>query len=164
VGCSGPQQRGNEDAKARKNQCKRWRQSVAPRNMDAWSARDAWRRRLSLLRATIDWVPGWRAGDGRPEEQPAREALWPLRACARQSVQAPRYRRAGTWERGCAPIVRDLRHRDRNGITLSQRMHLVYAMHTTGKNAFEPLVARLGLASMMVKSQMRLTTHLEVLV
>ena len=53
---SGQKQRAPEAAKDRKKRRKRWLQSANQLNVDALSARDAWRRRFPELREVIDWV------------------------------------------------------------------------------------------------------------
>jgi transposase len=112
-----PKPRDHDDAKALKKRRKRWLQSAAQRNVDAWIARDAWRRRWPQWRATIDGGQGLRQGGDRTDAKPARDALVTLMAPASQSAQAPLRRRAGTLDRWVAPLVRDMRHRSSNGVT-----------------------------------------------
>ena len=49
-------QRAPEEAKDLKKLRKRWLQSANQLNVDAWIARDEWRRRFPELREVIDWV------------------------------------------------------------------------------------------------------------
>jgi transposase len=53
----------------------------------------------------------------RKDEQPAQEALVKLRERARQSVQEPLQRIAGTLHRWFEPIARYIRQRYTNGMT-----------------------------------------------
>jgi transposase len=111
------QPRETEEATARKKRRRRWRQSANQRQVDAWIARDEWRRRFPPRRERIDGVQDVRRWLERQEEQPAREALLPLIERASQSAQAPLQRMAGTLTRWCEPMVHDLRHRYSNGLT-----------------------------------------------
>ena len=74
-------------------------------------------RQLSALRETLDWVQDLRTWFERKYEKPAREALVKLIERARQSVQEPLQRIAGTLTRWGEPIVRYLRNRYTNGMT-----------------------------------------------
>ena len=107
----------NDDAQALKKLRQRWLKSADPRNVDERIARYAWRRRFPQLRETIDWVQGLRTWFERKDEKPAREALVRLIERARQSVQEPLQRIAGTLDRWFEPIVRYIRHRYSNGMT-----------------------------------------------
>jgi transposase len=53
---SGQKQRTPEEAKDLKKLRKRWRKSANQLNVDAWIARDEWRRRFPEWREVIDWV------------------------------------------------------------------------------------------------------------
>jgi len=107
----------NDDAKALKKLRKRWLKSADQLNVDELIARYEWRRRFPQLRETIDWVQGLRTWFERKYEKPAREALVRLIERARQSVQEPLQRIAGTLDRWFEPIVRYIRHRYSNGMT-----------------------------------------------
>jgi transposase len=107
----------HEEAKALKKLRKRWLQSADQLNVDELIARYEWRRRFPQLRETIDWVQDLRIGFDRKYEKPAREALVKLIERARQSVQEPLQRIAGTLTRWSEPIVRYIRNRYTNGMT-----------------------------------------------
>jgi len=104
--------------------------------VDAWIARDAWRRRVPELRATIDWGQYVRRWGDRQDAKPARDALVKLMERAGQSVQAPRQRRAGTWTRWFDPIVRYLRNRYTNGMTegFNNKIKLIQRMASGLRN------------------------------
>jgi transposase len=106
-----------EEAKALKKLRKRWLKSADQLQVDELIARYEWRRRFPQLRETIDWVQDLRTWFDRKYEKPAREALLRLRERARQSVQEPLQRIAGTLTRWGEPIVRYLRNRYTNGMT-----------------------------------------------
>jgi transposase len=106
-----------EEAKALKKLRKRWLKSADQLNVDELIARYEWRRRFPQLRETIDWVQDLRTWFERKYEKPAREALLRLIERARQSVQEPLQRIAGTLTRWSEPIVRYIRHRYTNGMT-----------------------------------------------
>ena len=57
---SGQKQLGPEEAKDLKKLRKRWLKSANQLDVDAWIARDEWRRRFPELRETIDWGQDWR--------------------------------------------------------------------------------------------------------
>ena len=71
----------------------------------------------NTTRETIDWVQDLRTWFDRKYEKPAREALLKLIERARQSVQEPLQRIAGTLTRWGEPIVRYIRNRYTNGMT-----------------------------------------------
>jgi transposase len=106
-----------EEAKDLKKLRKRWLKSANQLDVDAWIARDEWRRRFPELRETIDWVQDLRRWCDRPYEKPAREALVKLIERAGQSVQEPLQRIAGTLTRWFNPIVRYIRNRYTNGMS-----------------------------------------------
>ena len=106
-----------EEAKALKKLRKRWLKSADQLQVDELIARYEWRRRFPQLRETIDWVQDLRPWFDRKYEKPAREALLRLIERARQSVQEPLQRIAGTLTRWGEPIVRYLRNRYTNGMT-----------------------------------------------
>ena len=106
-----------EEAKALKKLRKRWLKSADQLNVDEWLARDEWRRRFPELRETINWVQDLRTWFERKYTQPAREALVKLIERARQSIQEPLKRMAGTLSRWFEPIVRYIRNRYTNGLT-----------------------------------------------
>jgi transposase len=106
-----------DEAKALKKLRKRWLKSADQLNVDELIARYEWRRRFPELRETIDWVQDLRKWFERKYEKPATEALWKLIERARQSVQEPLQRVAGTLTRWFEPIVRYIRHRYSNGMT-----------------------------------------------
>src|SRR3989475_6997006 len=110
-------QRDPEEAKALKKLRKRWLQSADQLQVDELIARYEWRRRFPQLRETIDWVQDLRAWFDRKYEKPAREALLKLIERARQSVQEPLQRIAGTLTRWFEPIVCYIRNRYTNGRT-----------------------------------------------
>jgi transposase len=110
-------QLAKDDAKALKKLRKRWLKSADQLNVDELIARYEWRRRFPELRETIDWVQDLRKWFERKYEKPATEALWKLIERARQSVQEPLQRLAGTLTRWFEPIVRYIRHRYSNGMT-----------------------------------------------
>ena len=107
----------HEEAKALKKLRKRWLKSADQLNVDELIARYEWRRRFPQLRETIDWVQDLRTWFERKYEKPAREALLRLIERARQSVQEPLQRIAGTLTRWSEPIVRYIRNRYTNGMT-----------------------------------------------
>jgi transposase len=106
-----------EEAKALKKLRKRWLKSTDQLNVDELLARDDWRRRFPELRETINWVQDLRMWFERKYTQPAREALVKLIERARQSIQEPLKRMAGTLSRWFEPIVRYIRNRYTNGLT-----------------------------------------------
>jgi transposase len=106
-----------EEAKALKKLRKRWLQSADQLQVDELIARYEWRRRFPQLRETINWVQDLRTWFDRKYEKPAREALLRLIERARQSVQEPLQRIAGTLTRWGEPIVRYIRNRYTNGMT-----------------------------------------------
>jgi transposase len=106
-----------EEAKALKKLRKRWLKSADQLQVDELIARYEWRRRFPQLRETIDWVQDLRIWFDRKYEKPAREALLKLIERARQSVQEPLQRIAGTLTRWGEPIVRYIRNRYTNGMT-----------------------------------------------
>ena len=106
-----------DEAKALKKLRKRWLKSADQLNVDAWSARDEWRRRFPELRETIDWVQDLRKWFERKYTKPATAALLQLIERASHSVQEPLQRIAGTLTRWFDPIVRYIRHRYSNGMT-----------------------------------------------
>jgi transposase len=106
-----------EEAKALKKLRKRWLKSTDPLNGDELLARYEWRRRFPELRETINWVQDLRTWFERKYTQPAREALVKLIERARQSIQEPLKRMAGTLSRWFEPIVRYIRNRYTNGLT-----------------------------------------------
>ena len=106
-----------EEAKALKKLRKRWLQSADQLQVDELIARYEWRRRFPQLRETLDWGQDLRVWFERQYETPAREALLKLIERARQSVQEPLQRIAGTLTRWGEPIVRYIRHRYTNGMT-----------------------------------------------
>jgi transposase len=106
-----------EEAKALKKLRKRWLKSADQLQVDELIARYEWRRRFPQLRETLDWVQDLRTWFERKYEKPAREALVKLIERARQSVQEPLQRIAGTLTRWGEPIVRYLRNRYTNGMT-----------------------------------------------
>jgi transposase len=106
-----------EEAKELKKLRKRWLKSADQLNVDELIARYEWRRRFPQLRETIDWVQDLRMWFNRKYEKPAREALLKLIERARQSVQEPLQRIAGTLNRWCEPIARYIRQRYTNGMT-----------------------------------------------
>ena len=106
-----------EEAKALKKLRKRWLKSADQLQVDELIARYEWRRRFPQLRETIDWVQDLRTWFDRKYEKPAREALLRLIERARQSVQEPLQRIAGTLTRWGEPIVRYIRNRYTNGMT-----------------------------------------------
>jgi len=106
-----------EEAKALKKLRKRWLKSADQLQVDELIARYEWRRRFPQLRETIAWVQDLRTWFDRKYEKPAREALLRLIERARQSVQEPLQRIAGTWTRWGEPIVRYIRNRYTNGMT-----------------------------------------------
>jgi transposase len=110
-------QRDPEEAKALKKLRKRWLKSADQLQVDELIARYEWRRRFPQLRETIDWVQDLRTWFDRKYEKPAREALLRLIERARQSVQEPLQRIAGTLTRWGEPIVRYIRNRYTNGMT-----------------------------------------------
>ncbi len=114
---SGQKQRAPEAAKDRKKRRKRWLQSANQLNVDALSARDAWRRRFPELREVIDWVQNLRTWFERTYAKPAREALLKLMERASPRALEGLQRLSGTLSRWFAPIVRSMRHRDTNGMT-----------------------------------------------
>ena len=73
----------------------------------------------------------------RTYEKPAREALLKLMEPASQSAQEPLRRIAGTVDRWCEPIVRDLRHRYTTGMTegFHNKMKLIQRMAYGLRNA-----------------------------
>lgn len=107
----------HEEAKALKKLRKRWLKSADQLKVDELIARYEWRRRFPQLRETIDWVQDVRLWFDRQYEKPAREALLKLIERARQSVQEPLQRIAGTLTRWSEPIVRYIRNRYTNGMT-----------------------------------------------
>jgi transposase len=107
----------HEEAKALKKLRKRWLKSADQLNVDELIARYEWRRRFPQLRETIDWVQDLKIWFDRKYEKPAREALLRLIERARQSVQEPLQRIAGTLMRWSEPIVRYIRNRYTNGRT-----------------------------------------------
>jgi transposase len=106
-----------DEAKALKKLRKRWLKSADQLNVDELIARYEWRRRFPELREMIDWVQDLRKWFERKYEKPAIEALGKLIERARQSVQEPLQRIAGTLTRWFEPIVRYIRHRYSNGMT-----------------------------------------------
>lgn len=106
-----------DDAKALKKLRKRWLKSADQLNVDELIARYEWRQRFPQLRETIDWVQDLRAWFDRKYEKPAREALLKLIERAKQSLQEPLQRIAGTLDRWFEPIVRYIRHGYSNGMT-----------------------------------------------
>jgi transposase len=106
-----------DEAKALKKLRKRWLKSADQLNVDELIARYEWRRRFPELREMIDWVQDLRKWFERKYEKPAIEALGKLIERARQSVQEPLQRLAGTLTRWFEPIVRYIRHRYSNGMT-----------------------------------------------
>ena len=106
-----------DEAKALKKLRKRWLQSANQLNVDELIARYEWRRRFPELRETIDWGQDLRRWFARKYDKPAREALGKLIERARQSVQEPLKRIAGTLSRWFEPIVRYIRHRYSKGMT-----------------------------------------------
>jgi transposase len=110
-------QRDPEEAKALKKLRKRWLKSADQRNMDELLARYEWRRRFPALRETINWGQDLRTWFERKYTQPAREALVTLIERARQSIQEPLKRMAGTLSRWFEPMVRYIRNRYTNGLT-----------------------------------------------
>jgi transposase len=106
-----------EEAKALKKLRKRWLKSADQLNVDELLARYEWRRRFPELRETINWVQDLRTWFERKDTQPAREALVKLIERARQSIQEPLKRMAGTLSRWFEPIVRYIRNRYTNGLT-----------------------------------------------
>jgi transposase len=106
-----------QEAKALKKLRKRWLKSTDQLNVDELLARYEWRRRFPALRETINWVQDLRIWFERKYTQPAREALLQLIERARQSVQEPLKRMAGTLSRWFEPIVRYIRNRYTNGLT-----------------------------------------------
>jgi transposase len=106
-----------EEAKALKKLRKRWLKSADQLNVDELLARYEWRRRFPELRETINWVQDLRTWFERKYTQPAREALVKLIERARQSIQEPLKRMAGTLSRWFEPIVRYIRNRYTNGLT-----------------------------------------------
>jgi transposase len=106
-----------EEAKALKKLRKRWLKSADQLNVDELLARYEWRRRFPELRETINWVQDLRTWFERKYTQPAREALVKLIERARQSIQEPLKRMAGTVSRWFEPIVRYIRNRYTNGLT-----------------------------------------------
>ena len=106
-----------EEAKALKKLRKRWLQSADQLQVDELIARYEWRRRFPQLRETLDWVQDLRVWFERKYEKPARGALVKLIERARQSVQEPLQRIAGTLTRWGEPIVRYIRNRYTNGMT-----------------------------------------------
>jgi len=112
-----PKQLDPEEAKALKKLRKRWLKSADQLQVDELIARYEWRRRFPQLRETLDWVQDLRTWFERKYEKPAREALVKLLERARQSVQEPLQRIAGTLTRWGEPIVRYLRNRYTNGMT-----------------------------------------------
>ena len=106
-----------DDAKALKKLRKRWLKSADQLNVDALIARYEWRRRFPELRETLDWVQDLRKWFECKYTKPATEALLKLIERARQSVQEPLQRIAGTLTRWFDPIVRYIRHRYSNGMT-----------------------------------------------
>jgi transposase len=105
------------EAKALKKLRKRWLKSADQLQVDELIARYEWRWRFPQLRETIDWVQDLRTWFDRKYEKPAREALLRLIERARQSVQEPLQRIAGTLTRWGEPIVRYIRNRYTNGMT-----------------------------------------------
>ncbi len=114
---SGQKRLDAEEAKALKKRRKRWLKSVNQLEVDAWIARDEWRRRFPELREVLDWVQNLRMWCDRTDEKPAREALVKLIERASQSAQEPLKRMAGTLTRWFEPMVRDIRRRYHNGMT-----------------------------------------------
>jgi transposase len=106
-----------EEAQALKKLRKRWLKSADQLQVDELIARYEWRRRFPQLRETSDWVQDLRTWFERKYEKPAREALLRLIERARQSVQEPLQRIAGTLTRWGEPIVRYIRNRYTNGMT-----------------------------------------------
>ena len=106
-----------EEAKALKKLRKRWLKSADQLQVDELIARYEWRRRFPQLRETLDWVQDLRVWFERKYEKPARGALVKLIERARQSVQEPLQRIAGTLTRWGEPIVRYIRNRYTNGMT-----------------------------------------------
>ena len=106
-----------EEAKALKKLRKRWLKSADQLQVDELIARYEWRQRFPQLRETLDWVQDLRTWFERKYEKPAREALVKLIERARQSVQEPLQRIAGTLTRWGEPIVRYLRNRYTNAMT-----------------------------------------------
>ena len=110
-------QLASEEAKELKKLRKRWLKSADQLNVDELIARYEWRQRFPQLRETLDWVQDLRTWFERKYEKPAREALVKLIERARQSVQEPLQRIAGTLTRWGEPIVRYIRNRYTNGMT-----------------------------------------------
>lgn len=77
-----------------------------------------------------------RIGFDRKYEQPAREALLQLIERARQSVQEPLQRIAGTLTRWGEPIVRYLRNRSTHGMTegFNNKIKLIQRMASGLRN------------------------------
>jgi transposase len=80
---------------------------------------------------------------GRKYEKPAREALLKLIERARQSVQEPLQRRAGTLHRWFDPIARYIRQRYTNGMTegFNNKIKLIQRMAYGLRNAHNALRA-----------------------
>ena len=110
-------QRAPEEAKDLKKLRKRWLKSANQLNVDAWIARDEWRRRFPELREVIDWVQNLRTWFEHTYAKPAREALLKLIERASQSTLEPLQRMSGTLSRWFEPIFRSRRHRYTNGMT-----------------------------------------------
>jgi transposase len=110
-------QRAPEEAKDLKKLRKRWLKSANQLNVDAWIARDEWRRRFPELREVIDWVQNLRTWFERTYAKPAREALLKLIERASQSTLEPLQRMSSTLSRWFEPIFRYMRHRYTNGMT-----------------------------------------------
>ena len=106
-----------EEAKDLKKLRKCWLKSANQLNVDAWIARDEWRRRFPELREVIDWVQNVRTWCERPYAKPAREALLKLIERASQSTLEPLQRMSGTLSRWFEPMFRSMRHRYTNGMT-----------------------------------------------
>jgi transposase len=62
---AGQKRRGPEEAKDLTQLRQRWLKSANQRDVDAWIARDEWRRRCPELRATIAWGQDVRRGCDR---------------------------------------------------------------------------------------------------
>ena len=110
-------QRAPEEAKDLKKLRKRWLKSANQLNVDAWIARDEWRRRFPELREVIDWVQNLRTWFERTYAKPDQEALLKLIERASQSTLEPLQRMSGTLSRWFEPIFRSMRHRYTNGMT-----------------------------------------------
>jgi transposase len=129
-------QRAPEEAKDLKKLRTRWRKSANQLNVDAWIARDEWRRRFPALREVIDWVQNLRTWFERTYAQPAREALLKLIERASQSTLEPLQRMSGTLSRWFEPMFRSMRHRYTNGMTegFNNKIKLIQRMASGLRN------------------------------